>query len=201
MTGAEPDDRGQGVPARTPSAWLVLIAGAAGLIASVVLTVEKIRLLADPGYVPSCNLNPVLSCGSVMATGHASLFGVPNSLAGVAAFTVVLVSGVLAVGRVRLPRWYWSALAIGTWAGVAFVHWLIFVSLYRTGALCPYCMVVWAVTVPLAVVLTSITVAPAPRHPAAELAYRWRWSLTAIWFITLILLIFIRFQTYWLTLI
>jgi hypothetical protein len=31
--------------------------------------------------------------------------------------------------------------------------------------------------------------------------YRWRWSLVALWFITLILLIFIRFQDYWLTLV
>jgi len=27
------------------------------------------------------------------------------------------------------------------------VHWLIFQSLYRIGALCPYCMVVWVVTI------------------------------------------------------
>ena len=33
--------------------------------------------------------------------------------------------------------------------GVVFVHWLIFQSLYVIGALCPYCMVVWAVTIPI----------------------------------------------------
>lgn len=30
-----------------------------------------------------------------------------------------------------------------------FVHWLIVQSLYEIGALCPYCLVVWAVTAPL----------------------------------------------------
>ncbi|MBV9353006.1 MAG: hypothetical protein JOZ23_15960, partial [Mycobacterium sp.] len=74
-----------------PSAWWVLIAGVIGLIASVTLTAEKIRLLTDSSYVPSCNLNPVLSCGSVMVTPQASLLGVPNPLIGIAAFTVVVV--------------------------------------------------------------------------------------------------------------
>ena len=29
------------------------------------------------------------------------------------------------------------------------MHWLIFQSLYVIGALCPYCMAVWAVTIPI----------------------------------------------------
>ena len=62
------------------------------------------------------------------------------------------MTGVLAVAKVELPRWYWGGLAIGSLLGAAFVHWLIFQSLYRIGALCPYCMVVWTVTIPLLVV-------------------------------------------------
>jgi len=42
------------------------------------------------------------------------VFGPPNPLYGVIAFTLVLVTGVLAVGGVRLPRWYWVGLMIGT---------------------------------------------------------------------------------------
>lgn len=183
------------------SAWLVLIGGTVGLIASVVLTVEKIRVLADPAYVPSCNLNPVLSCGSVMVTAQASVRGVPHSLFGVVAFAVVVVSGLLAVTKVPLPRWYWMGLAIGTLLGAGFAHWLIFVSLYRVGALCPYCMVVWTVTIPLLVVTGSVAYQPNGGHKIGQGLHRWRWTLTAIWFIVLILLIFIRFQDYWLTLI
>ncbi|MGH3524527.1 MAG: vitamin K epoxide reductase family protein [Mycobacterium sp.] len=190
-----------GVRVAGSSAWVVLIGGVVGLIASATLTVEKIRLLADSAYVPSCNLNPVLSCGSVMATPQASLLGIPHSLFGVVAFTVVGVTGLLAVTKVPLPRWYWTGLAVGTLAGAGFVHWLIFDSLYRIGALCPYCMVVWAVTIPLLVVVASIAFAPSGPRPVAEALYRWRWSLTALWFITLILLIFIRFQDYWSTLV
>src|SRR6185503_10511846 len=154
-------DASNGVPVRTARAVWILIAGVVGLAAALTLTVEKIEILIDPDYVPSCSINPVLSCGSVMITDQASAFGFPNSLIGIVAFTVLLVTGVLALAKVDLPRWYWAGLAVGTLLGTAFVHWLIYQSLYRIGALCPYCMVVWAVTIPLLVVVSSIAVQPA----------------------------------------
>ncbi|MET0453489.1 MAG: vitamin K epoxide reductase family protein [Mycobacterium sp.] len=186
---------------RTTSALWVLIAGVVGLVAAVTLTVEKILLLADPNYVPSCSINPVLSCGSVMITPQASAFGFPNSLIGIVAFTVVVVTGVLAVAKVRLPQWYWYGLAAGTLLGAVFVHWLIFQSLYRIGALCPYCMVVWTVTIPLVVVVLSIALRPLAGNAFARFLYQWRWSLVALWFTALILMILERFWNYWSTLI
>lgn len=163
MVAARPAER-SGDPAAVrvpvPSAWWVLIGGVIGLFASMTLTVEKVRILLDPIYVPSCNVNPIVSCGSVMTTPQASLLGFPNPLLGIAGFTVVVVTGVLAVAKVPLPRWYWIGLAVGILVGVAFVHWLIFQSLYRIGALCPYCMVVWAVIATLLVVVASIVFGP-----------------------------------------
>lgn len=197
---AEESGPAPGVEVTAPGAWLVLLAGVVGLVASATLTVEKIRLLGDSSYVPSCNLNPVLSCGSVMATPQASALGFPNPLIGIVAFTVVVVTGVLAVAKVGLPQWYWAGMTVGVAAGAAFVHWLIFESLYRIGALCPYCMVVWAVTIPLLVVSASFAYQPSAEHTITQTVYRWRWTLTTLWFITLILLIFIRFQDYWSTL-
>ena len=94
------------------------------------------------------------------ATPQASEFGFPNSLLGIVGFTVVVVTGVLAVAKVALPRWYWAGLAVGTLLGVVFIHWLIVQSLYQIGALCPYCMVVWTVTIPLLVVVSSIAFRP-----------------------------------------
>lgn len=203
----QPPDAGtapaEWAPVPLPSAWWVLIAGVIGLIASVTLTAEKIRLLTDSSYVPSCNLNPVLSCGSVMVTPQASLLGVPNPLIGIAAFTVVAVTGVLTVTKVSLPQWYWSGLAAGTLVGAVFVHWLIFQSLYRIAALCPYCMVVWAVTISLLVVVASVAFRPVLESRDSAVArglYRWRWSLAALWFTAVFLLILTRFWDYWSTL-
>ena len=184
------------------SAWWVLIAGVIGLTAAMTLTIEKIEILINPDYVPTCSINPVLSCGSVMITPQASVFGFPNPLIGIVSFTVVLVTGVLAVAKVALPRWYWAGLAVGSLLGTVFVHWLIFQSLYRIGALCPYCMVVWSVTIPLLVVATSIALQPQRSGNAVVRAlYTWRWSVVALWVTAVILLILERFWNYWSTLI
>ena len=39
---------------------LLLVGGLIGLLAAVILLVEKLSLVADPDYVPSCDVNPVL---------------------------------------------------------------------------------------------------------------------------------------------
>lgn len=197
MTLAGPANR---VPAL--SAWWVLIAGAVGLLASAALMVEKVKSLANPSYVPSCNINPVLSCGSVMVTPQASALDFPNPLLGIVGFTIVLVAGVLAVAKVPLPQWFWVWLTAGTVVGAVFVHWLIFQSLYRIGALCPYCMVVWVVIMALLVVVTSIALRPVlpNRGAAVRTLFHWRWSIAALWFTVLFLLIMVRFWDYWSTL-
>ncbi|HEY9265840.1 MAG TPA: vitamin K epoxide reductase family protein [Mycobacterium sp.] len=190
---------GVAVPRR--SALWVLIAGVVGLAAAMTLTIEKIEILINPDYVPSCSINPVLSCGSVMITEQASVFGFPNPLIGVVSFTLVVVTGVLAMAKVSLPRWYWAGLATGTLLGTVFVHWLIFQSLYRIGALCPYCMVVWAVTIPLLVVTASIALQPHRSGSAVvRTIHTWRWSVVVLWFTGVILLILERFWNYWSTL-
>lgn len=202
-SSAEPasDELRSGVEVRRASAVWVLIAGVLGLTAAITLTIEKIEILINPDYVPSCSINPVLSCGSVMTTPQASAFGFPNSLIGIVAFTVVVVTGVLAIAKVRLPRWYWGGLAIGTLLGAAFIHWLIFQSLYRIGALCPYCMVVWAITIPLLVVVASVALQPQLENGVVRVIHQWRWSLVTLWFTALILMILVRFWNYWSTLI
>jgi uncharacterized membrane protein len=198
---AAADELRPGVDVRRASAVWVLVAGVVGLAAAITLTIEKIEILINPDYVPSCSINPVLSCGSVMITPQASAFGFPNPLIGIVSFSVIVVTGVLAVAKVRLPRWYWGGLAFGTLLGVAFIHWLIFQSLYRIGALCPYCMVVWAITVPLLVVVAAIAMQPQLENGVARFIYQWRWSLVTLWFTALILMILVRFWNYWSTLI
>lgn len=127
--------------------WILTVTGLLGTAAAFTLTVEKFHLLADPSYTPTCSINPILSCGSVMVTEQASAFGFPNPLLGLAAFPVVVTLGVLVLAGVRLPRWVWLGLQGGATFAVVFVHWLMFQSLYRIGALCPYCMVVWVAVV------------------------------------------------------
>ena len=134
---------------------VLLGGGLVGAVAAAVLLLEKVALLADPGYVPSCSIDPVLSCGSVMRTAQAAAFGFPNPIIGVATFPVVAVAGALVLAGTPLPRWFWLGLQFGATAGVAFVGWLIVQSLAVIGALCPYCMVVWVVTIAIAWFVTA----------------------------------------------
>ena len=141
ITPIGPDDR--------RLAWLYTVGGVVGFVAAFTLLVEKIALLKDPSYVPSCSINPILSCGSIMRTDQAEAFGFPNPIIGVAGFAVVTTTGMALLAGASFRRWFWWGLQVGTLGGAVFVHWLIFQSLYRIDALCPYCMVVWAVTIPL----------------------------------------------------
>lgn len=188
--------------------WLLLVAGAVGLAAAVTLTLEKIRLLENPGYVPSCNISPIISCGSVMRTAQASAFGFPNSLLGVAGFAVVVTIGAAVLGGARLPRWFWLGLQAGVLFGVGFVHWLIFQTLYRIGAVCPYCIAVWASVIPLFWYTTLHNLAPSRRviplpkrwRPAFAAVARHHWVVPACWYLAIALLILNRFWYYWQTL-
>ena len=172
---------------------------ALGLLAALTLTIERFKLLEDASYVPSCSLNPVLSCGSVMVTKQAALFGFPNPILGIVAFSVALVAGVLWLGRVELPHWFWLGMSGGLLLDEVFVYWLIFESLYEINALCPYCMVVWAVTMPLFVLALSRLIGSGPNNggTVGRLFLEWRWTLLAVWYAIVVALIGIRFSDYW----
>ena len=194
------------VPAGRAFAVLLTLAGVVGLLASAVLTLDKIRLLADPGYVPSCDINPVISCGSVMSTVQAEAFGFPNPLLGLAAFAVVLCVGAGSLAGAAFRRWFWLGLELGTVLGLFFTHWLIVQALYRIGALCPYCMAVWATTIALFWYVTlhnlrtGVIPVPAALRPAVREAARYHWVAPALWYAVIGLLVLNRFWYYWRTL-
>ncbi|MFI6844995.1 vitamin K epoxide reductase family protein [Kitasatospora sp. NBC_00085] len=198
-------------PARTygasrPFALLLLIGGAVGLFASAVLTLDKIRLLKDPSYVPNCNINPIISCGSIMRSDQAEAFGFPNSLIGLVGFGVVMAIGAGLLAGASYRRWFWLGLQAGTVFGIGLVTWLMYQALYEIGALCPYCMVVWAAMVPLFWYTTlqnlrSGVIPVGPRlRPAVREAARYHWVVPALWYAVIALLILNRFWYYWQTL-
>ncbi|MER5300988.1 vitamin K epoxide reductase family protein [Streptomyces lasiicapitis] len=127
-------------------ALLLVLTGAAGLLASWVITLDKFKLLQDPDYVPGCSMNPVVACGSVMKSEQAAAFGFPNPMLGLVAYAVVVCVGVSLLAGARFPRWYWLTLNAGTLFGVAFCAWLQAQSLYRVNALCLWCCLAWAAT-------------------------------------------------------
>ena len=90
---------------------------------------------------------------------------------------------------------------------MVFVHWLIYQSLYVIGALCPYCMIVWAVTIPL-FLHTTVCNLQALRHSGsaglrrgAEVVTDYRTAILTAWLLIIVALIAHRFWDYWVTLV
>lgn len=179
----------------------LFLLGALGLYAAFALTVDKIRILEDPTFVPSCDLSPVLSCGSVMVTDAASAFGFPNPVLGLVGFSVVVTLGVVLATGSRLPVWIMAGLATGGWVGVGLIHWLVFQSLYRINALCPWCMVVWAVTIPLAVWSTLIALRQVTDSGVVRALWSVRYLVVLFWYLLIGVLVLVRFWDYWSTLV
>lgn len=180
--------------------------GIIGLFASVVLMLEKFELVQNPAYQPSCNVNPLISCSSVMGSSQAAVFNVPNSLIGIVAFAVVTTVGVSLLAGAAFKRWFWLGLQAGGLFGAGFVHWLVFQSVFRIGALCLYCMVVWSVTIPIFWYVTLYNVRekhlvlPRRLDSAVAFAQRHHGNILLVWFLVVAGLILYRFWYYWSTL-
>ncbi|HSW85030.1 MAG TPA: vitamin K epoxide reductase family protein [Candidatus Saccharimonadales bacterium] len=127
--------------------YILLIAGIIGYICAFIITFDKIKLLENPNYIPSCNLNPIISCGSVMQSHQANAFGFPNPFIGLGAFPVVAVIGGAMLAGATFKKWFWLGFNGGLLFALGFVHWLFFQSVYNIHALCPWCMVVWVVSI------------------------------------------------------
>jgi len=183
------------------TAWILVVGGIIGIFASIELIIQKISVLSDPTFVPNCDINPVLSCGSVISTEQASLFGFPNPVLGVIGFTVVIMFGALLFAGVELPRSMWLGLNFGALAGMIFVIWLVSQSLYVIGALCPWCMVVWAITIPIFWQVTTDNLASnrlSLGKSLSEIIVTLKWILVAGSYLVIAGLIFIRWSDFWL---
>ena len=183
------------------TAWILVVGGIIGIFASIELIIQKIAVLSNLDFVPNCDINPVLSCGSVISTEQASLFGFPNPVLGVIGFTVVIMFGALLFAGVELPRSMWLGLNLGALAGMVFVIWLVGQSLYVIGALCPWCMVVWAVTIPIFWQVTAENLASnrlSLGKSLSEIIVALKWILVGSSYLIIMALIFVRWQDFWL---
>ncbi len=124
---------------------LLIVVGIVGLVASTVLTLDKIHVLKDPAYNPACNINPIFSCGSVMQTKQAEIAGAPNTIVGLVAFPVLISVGAMMLFGARMNRRFWQLFQLAVIGGLGAVVYLFFQGVYRINALCIYCLSVWVV--------------------------------------------------------
>ncbi len=130
-------------------AILLVIAGAAGWWSAFQLTIDKFAVLAHPDIGLNCNFSVLVQCGKNLDSWQGSAFGFPNPIIGLGGFAAVIAVGVSLLAGARFARWYWILFNLGVAGALAFVIWLIGQSIFVLGTLCPWCMVVWAATIPL----------------------------------------------------
>ncbi len=204
--GAAKADDGEGAFLARAIGLIVTVASLIAFAAAVILMIEKLKLIGNPDYVPTCSINPVLSCGSIMESDQAAAFGFPNPLLGIAGFGGLSMIGAAMVAGASIPRWMWLTIQAGVTFAFGFVCWLIFQSLYRIEALCPYCMVVWVAvfTLFLYVTLYNLTAGniPVPGRTSRVIAVaaKYHGVILTVVILTVTALIGEAFWSYWSTL-
>jgi len=187
--------------------WLLLIGGVIVTFAALMLSIEVFDRLKNPNYVPVCNLNPILSCTSVADSNQAHLFGFPNYFLGLAGYASIATVGVALLAGANFKRWFWILFEFGLIFAFLFMTWLQFETLYRIGALCIFCMVLWTFTWPIFWYTSLYNLRhghiklPSMFNGIVSFSYRFHAEILTTWYLIVIALILKRFWYYWKTLI
>ncbi len=184
---APESDRGRGI--------FLIVTGAISLWASLTLTVDKFTLMQaeidGTAKTLACDISAFVSCGDVVRSAQSEAFGFPNTLIGVVAFSALIALGVVLAAGISLPRWMWGGLQVGVLFGIGFITWLQYQAIFEIGKLCPWCMVVWAMVIPLFVVVTA-------RFTGVRFLKNWTVLISALWIIAVVAVIWFTFgETLW----
>lgn len=175
--------------------WLVG-AGLIALISSAILVYERLQIYIDAGHSTVCDINALLSCGTVMRTPQAEAFGFPNPFIGLVGFSIVVTIGAAMMAGARFKKWFWVCMNIGLAAATAFIMWLWYQTTFQINALCLFCMIVWVMTITLFVKTTVRNISAgviSASQSMRESARGWSWFAISLWLILIFGIIVIRF--------
>jgi len=130
-------------------AWILTVGGLSGMIAMTWQASERIAMLKNPTAPLSCNLNPVIDCGSVLNDKLAALFGFPNAFIGMIVFGMLLLSGLFLLTGTKVTRSYVSIVLILSTILIGFSAWFFGVSLYVIEKICIFCLIGWIASTPI----------------------------------------------------
>jgi uncharacterized membrane protein len=175
--------------------------GVMGWLASLGLTVERIKVATNPDAALACDISPFLSCKSVMLSEQAALFGFPNPLIGLTAFAAPIFVAFALLAGAKFASWFWQLFMVGNLLGMIFVFWLFTQSAYEIGFLCIYCMVAWAAMIPIFWLSLGYTASRGhlgPRLVApGGVVFEWAWVLILMTYLAITALVVIEFWQWW----
>ncbi len=184
--------------------YILIVVGIIGLFASFVLTHDTLKIAQNSHYVPSCNLNPVLSCGDVINAAGDKILGLPYPYYGIAVFAVLISAGASMLAGAKFKRWYWLVFQTGVTLGTLGAYLLLLKSIFKIHALCPFCLSVDVVTTILFWYTTLYVIDNKYiklNNAKAKNAYQWvrkhHLDLLILWFIIVIGLILKHFWYYY----
>ncbi|GAB1640476.1 vitamin K epoxide reductase family protein [Krasilnikovia sp. MM14-A1259] len=191
---------------RHADAWIygtMLFSACLSLLASFVLSIDAVKIAANPNLELSCDINAVISCGTVAQSWQAQLFGFPNAFLGLVAEPVVITIAVASLAGVRFPRGFMFAAQVVYTIGVVFAYWLFYEALVNIGALCPWCLLVTVSTTLVFATLTHVNIrddnlflpARAQQAAARFIDADYDVIVVTIWLLILILIIVGKYGT------
>ncbi len=164
----------------TGTAVFWVIAAVISWIVSFLLYREYIGQITGEAPSFSCDFSPFITCGPNLLSPAGNLLGFTNAILGMTLFFGPIYAGIGALAAPGGMRaWYWRIFVIAVLGGFALVHFLAYRSVFEFGSLCPWCMVVWLMTIPLFWSVTGWTLeagvwGEAPRRLGAIVV---RWTL------------------------
>lgn len=182
--------------------WVtMLIASVASLVASFVLSVEALTLAENPNADLGCDINAVISCGTVANSWQSHVLGFPNAFLGLMTEPVVITIAVASLAGVRFPRWFMLAAQVVYTIGLAFAYWLFHQAMFDIGALCPWCMLITVATTLVFFEMTYVNIRDdnlyLPRRVQAALTGFIRASLDlvllVVWLLVLVLAVVLKY--------
>jgi uncharacterized membrane protein len=179
----------------------MLLSSLVSLVASFVLSVDAIRLAENPNVDLGCNINAVISCGTVAGSWQSSVLGFPNAFLGLITEPVVITLAVASLAGVRFPRWFMLSAQVVYTVGLAFAYWLFYQAMFEIGALCPWCLLVTLSTTFVFFELTHVNIRDdnlfLPRRVQEALASAVRWNLDLLavvaWVLLLVLAVVLKY--------
>jgi hypothetical protein len=140
-----------------------------------------------------------------MKTEQASVLGVPNTIFGLIAFSVLATLGVVLLTGSSLNKRLWQAVNAGALAGFLFFIYLYFQAVFRIHAICPYCFAVWLIVPPVLWYTTLYNLREGNirllRPKAADWVRKHHGDIILAWYAVFFGILLNQFWYYWKTLI
>jgi len=141
-----------------------------------------------------------------MKTEQASLLGVPNTIFGLIAYSMLFTFGVLLAGGAKVKKWVWLGAQFAALLGVIFMHYLFFQGVFRINAICPWCFVIWMITIPVFWYITQYNLEAKNINlgnklkPLKLFVRKHHGDILLVWYLIIFAILLQHFWYYWSTL-